>query len=84
MFDVLVICGDEHFKYVEEYLKLLFSNNKNYLKKKTISIGDLRKITGDKNIRSFADNIARSYRKRALKSKTRQQRGISLNVVKIN
>jgi len=83
-FDILVICGDERFSLVKKHLELLFKDNKEYLKKEIISIGKLRELTGDKNLKSYADKIARSYRRRALKSKIRQQKGTSLNLVKIN
>jgi len=84
LFDILVICGDEKFNSVKKHLKLLFNDKKEYLKKEVISIGKLRELTGNKNLRSHADSIANSYRKRTLKSKIRQQKGISLNIIKVN
>ncbi|MBU4501624.1 MAG: hypothetical protein KKA79_03470 [Nanoarchaeota archaeon] len=83
-FDTLVICGDECFLYVKRYLDVLFSDCPEYFKKNVISIGDLRKILGDNNLRSKANNIANSYRKRALRTTHRQQKGIPLNVVRTN
>ena len=44
----------------------------------------LREISGDSKIRSYADNIANIYRKKALKPLRRRQKGIPLNIVKIN
>lgn len=84
LFETLIICGDEKFSLVKNYLNILFSNNKSYQKKKIVSLYKLRQITGNKKLKSYADNIANSYRKRALRSKERQQRGISLNLIKVN
>lgn len=84
LFDVLVICGDEHFPRVKKYLNCLFNNNQDYNDKKILSIAELRKLTGDKKLRSYADGVARSYRRRALKSLYKRQEGVSLNIVKIN
>ncbi|MBU3913358.1 MAG: hypothetical protein KKE50_04655 [Nanoarchaeota archaeon] len=83
-FEVLVICGDENFTYVKRYLDLLFCNKKIYSTKKVISMGELREMTGKKKLKSYADNSARSYRKRGLKSLIRQQEGKELNLVKIS
>ena len=84
IFDILVICGDEKFSSVKKYLKLLFKDKKEYSKKEVISIGKLRKITGNEKLKSYADKMANSYRKRALKSKIRQQKGTPLNIIKVN
>lgn len=84
LFDVLVICGDEPVPKVKKHLKKLFEKNSEYLTKDVISITELRKLTGNYKLRSYADGAARSYRRRALKNKARQQEGISLNAVKIN
>lgn len=84
LFDTLIICGDEDVTYVKEYLDILFYGNSNYHSKKIMSITELREITGDKKIRSYADGVARSYRRRALKCLAKQQQGTSLNPVKIN
>lgn len=84
LFDVLVICGDENYTEVKEYLNILFSENKKYFEKKVISVYELRAITGNKKLKSYADNISNSYRKRALKSKVRQQKGIELNPIRVN
>jgi len=83
-FSVLVICGDENFNYTKRYLDLLFENNSEYSKKKIYSIYELRKITGKDKLKSFADNISRSYRKRALKTLRKRQEGKNLNIVKIS
>ncbi|MDO8741306.1 MAG: hypothetical protein Q7J54_07090 [Candidatus Woesearchaeota archaeon] len=83
LFDVLVICGDEDFTRVKKYLNLLFQKNDVYSRKEIISLYELRELTGKKKLKSYADNIANSYRKRALRSATRQQEGIPLNPIKI-
>jgi hypothetical protein len=84
IFDVLVICGDEKFALVKKYLNLLFKSNSEYLSKKVISIAELRKISGDEKLKSYADNSARAYRRRALKSLRRQQEGQSIVPIRIN
>ena len=83
LFDILVICGDEDIWRVKEYLYLLFLHNKKYSEKIIIGIGELREITGNKRLRSYADNAARSYRKRVFRSLNRQQKGLFLNPIKI-
>ena len=83
-FDILVICGDEDFTLVKKYLQLLFSKNKDYFNKKVLSISRLRMITGKNKLKSYADNIARSYRRRALRSLRKRQEGIELSVTDIN
>ena len=83
-FDILVICGDEDIKLVKKYLNFLFSKDKTYYEKEIISVYELRKITGNKKLRSYANNISNSYRKRAFKSLIRKQEGIPLNVLPIN
>jgi len=83
-FDNLVICNDEIYVYVKNYLDLLFEENEKYLSKFITSLSKLREITGDSNIRSYADNIANIYRKKGLKSKARKQKGIKLNLQEIN
>ena len=84
LFDTLIICEDESIVYVKEYLNLLFEENPDYFNKKVMSISELRKITGNKKLRSYADGVAKSYRKRALKYLGRQQEGIKLNPIKID
>lgn len=84
LFDVLVICGDEPVPKVKENLKKLFDKNSEYFNKKVMSITELRKLTGNQKLRSYADGVARSYRRRALKNPAKQQEGISLNIVKVN
>jgi len=83
IFDDLIICNDEDFQSVKEYLHLLFQGNNEYLEKNVKSISELRVETGDKNLRSYADDIAYSYMKRALRSIVRRQKGVPLNVLKI-
>lgn len=83
-FDVLIICNDELFLYVKEYLDILFSNSKEYFRKEISSLAKLREITGDKSIRSHADNIAAIYRRKIFQKIQRKQKGIQLNIVEIN
>ena len=83
-FDNLVICNDEPYFKVKEYLDILFNNNKIYSSKFITSLSKLREISGDHKIRSYADNIANIYRKKALKPNRRQQKGVKLNLVEIN
>jgi hypothetical protein len=75
----LVICNDEDFIYVKEYLLLLIGEVPTF---KIISISDLRKITGRK-LKSFADNFAKCYRKRAL-NRNKWDDGKHLTVVDID
>jgi len=83
-FDNLVICNDEDYTYVKKYLDFLFSKNKKYSSKFITSLSKLREISGDPKIKSYADNIANTYRRKTLKPLRRRQKGISLNIVKIN
>jgi hypothetical protein len=83
-FDTLIICNDESFLYVKEYLETLFRDIKEYSSKKISSLGKLREITGDKNIRSHADNIAGIYRRKIFQRIQRRQKGVQLNIIEIN
>lgn len=83
-FDNLVICNDENYIYVKRYLDLLFEGNDKYFSKFITSLSKLREISGNSKIRSYADNIANIYRRKALKPLIRKQRGIPLNIVEIN
>jgi hypothetical protein len=83
LFDELIICGDEDFFSVKKYLILLFQDNRNFFSKSIKSVCQLRVETGDKNLKSYADDIAYSYMKRALRSIVRRQKGVPLNVIKI-
>ena len=83
-FDNLVICNDENYMRVKKYLDILFSKNKKYVSKFITSLNKLREISGDSKIRSYADNIANTYRRKSLKPLRRRQKGILLNIVKIN
>lgn len=83
-FDILIICNDELFLYVKEYLDILFSDEKDYFRKEISSLAKLREITGDKSIRSHADNIAGIYRRKIFQKIQRRQKGVQLNIVKIN
>lgn len=82
-FDILVICGDEDFTYVKQYLDLLMQDNKEYLQKKIISISELKKLTGNRKISSYAHGAANSYRKRALYP-WKRNKGIPLTLIDIN
>lgn len=84
LFDILVICGDEKFSRVKQCLDILFKENKSYFKKEIMSISDLRVITGNKKITSYADKISGSYRRRGIKFLGRRQEGINLNTLRIN
>ncbi len=83
-FDILIICNDELFLYVKEYLDILFLNNREYFRKEISSLAKLREITGDKNIRSHADNMAGIYRRKIFQRIQRRQKGVKLNIIKIN
>jgi len=83
-FDVLVICGDEHINKVKDSLDYLFRASLEYRNKTIMGIGELRDITGNKKLKSFADGIANIYRRKALKPLYRQQRGVKLNIAPIN
>lgn len=83
-FDNLVICNDEEYLKVKACLDFLFRGNKRYSSKLITSLGKLREISGDSKIRSYADNTANIYRRKALKPIRRKQRGVSLNLVKVN
>jgi len=84
IFDKLVICGDEDYKRTKKYLDGLFEGDKEYSKKEIMSLYELRKTTGKKKLKSYADNAARAYRRRGLKSFARRQKSVQLNVVEIN
>ena len=75
----LVVCNDECFLYVKEYLNLLIREIPNKIK--IISITELKEKLG-KNVKSLADNFAKHYRKRALKP-NKWNNGKRLNVCKI-
>lgn len=77
--DALIVCNDEEFTYVKEYLLILLGIDSSRFK--IISITDFRKALGRK-ISSPADNFAKSYRKRALKP-TKWKNGKQLDVVEI-
>lgn len=62
---------------------MLFQESPIFLNKTIKSIFELRTETGDKNLRSYADDVAYSYMRRALKSIVRRQKGTSLNVVRV-
>jgi len=84
LFDNLVICNDETYVYVKNYLDLLFQEDDIYFSKFITSLSKLREISGNPKIRSYADNIANVYRRKGLRSDKRKQKGIKLNLVEIN
>jgi hypothetical protein len=83
IFDELIICNDEDFTSVKEYLSILFLDDPFYLEKSIKSIYQLRVETGNKHLRSYADDVAYSYMRRALKSIVRRQKGTPLNVIRV-
>lgn len=83
-FDNIVICDDEDYFKVKGYLDRLFEGNKSYFDKAITSLHEFRKILGDSKIRSYADNIANIYRRKATKPIRRQQKGVQLNVIEVN
>ncbi|MBI2046613.1 hypothetical protein HYT26_00410 [Candidatus Pacearchaeota archaeon] len=82
-FDILIICGDENYIYVKKYLDILFNDDPLYKNKSIHSLYELRELTGKKKLKSYADNTARSYRRRGLKSLRRQQNGREIFPVRI-
>lgn len=77
--NTLIVCNDEEFIYVKEYLLILLGVDSSRFK--IISISDFRKILGRK-VNSLADNFAKCYRKRALKP-IKWKNGKPLNIVEI-
>ena len=73
----LIICNDEDFQVVKNILDYLLKNYSFEI----INISEFRKRLG-RNIGSLADNYARIYRRRALKT-NRQIRGKKLNIVDV-
>jgi hypothetical protein len=74
----LIVCNDEDFRVVKKTLDFLIGDY-NF---EIINITEFRKRLGRK-VGPLADNYARIYRKRALKS-TRQNQGKKINVVNIS
>jgi len=77
--DTLIICNDENFYYVREYLYILLNNFP--FQPKIVNITEFQKKLGRK-VKSLANNYARAYRKRALK-RNKWHIGIPLNVTEI-
>lgn len=77
----LIICNDEDFKIVKNFLLRLIKEGFKKIEFEIINITEYRKILGRK-VNSLADNYARSYAKRALK-RTRWNKGKKINVIKI-
>ncbi len=77
--DTLIICNDENFVYVREYLHILL--NDNLFLPKIINITEFQKKLGRK-VKSFADNYSKAYRKRGLR-RHKWHIGIKLEVVEI-
>jgi len=75
----LIICNDEDFTYVKEYLCILLRENSSKIK--IINISDFRKQLGRK-ISSLADNFAKCYRKRALRP-TKRHNGKTLKITEV-
>ena len=73
----LIICNDEDFNIVKKTLEKLLKGYSFEI----INISEFRKRLGRK-VGSFADNYAKAYRKRALKT-NRMSTGKKLNVVKV-
>ena len=84
IFDNLVICNDESYSNVKSYLDLLFNGNEKYFSKNITSLSELRRISGNSNIRSYADGIANTYRRKSSRPLRRQQKGVQLKVIEIN
>lgn len=78
--NTLIICNDEHFLYVKEYLLLLLGYPNPPFE--IINISELKKKLG-RNVKSLADNFAKCYRKRAL-NKLKWNTGKQLNVIDID
>jgi hypothetical protein len=74
----LIICNDEDFVYVKEYLLLLLNGHNGI---EIINITEFQRRLGRK-VKSLADNQARHYRKRALK-RNKWHVGVPLDVVDI-
>jgi hypothetical protein len=77
--ETLIICNDEDFNYVKEYLIILIGEEPSF---QIISISNLRDKLGRK-VSSLADNVAKCYRKRGL-NKTKWNNGKKLDLVEIN
>jgi len=75
----LIICNDEEFIYVKEYLIILLGGIPNF---EIINITEFRKTFGRK-LKSLADNFAKAYRKRAL-NKNKWEKGKALTVVNVD
>ena len=82
--DRLILCDDEDYLEVKKYLDLLFKENKIYSSKFITSLHKFREILGDSKIRSYADNIANIYRRKAPKPLRRQQKGVPLTLIEVN
>ncbi len=78
--NTLVICNDEEFLYVKEYLYFLLNDSP--FRIHIISITEFRKQLGGRKIKSLADNASKSYRKRALKM-NKWDIGVKLDVLTI-
>lgn len=77
--NTLIVCNDEDFTYVKEYLILLMNGKIPF---NIINITELRNKLG-KKVKSLAHNFAKCYRKKALK-RHKWEKGKELNVVEIN
>lgn len=79
--DTLVVCNDEEFLYVKEYLGFLLEDSSPKIN--IISITEYRNQLGGRKIKSLADNASKCYRKRALHP-NKWAIGVPLDVVEIN
>jgi hypothetical protein len=77
----IVICNDYNFDKIDCYLRLLFLNYANYAKIEVMSIREYRSKLGF-YFESYADGVAKSYRKRGLKPK-RRETGKKLNYIEV-
>ena len=78
--NTLIICNDEDFTYVKEYLIYLINLNK--LNFEIINITEFQKRLG-RRVKSLADNYAKIYRKRGLQ-RNKWHIGKNLNLVELN
>ena len=76
----IIICNDEDFTTVKKHLERLFISFPDFSQVRIDSIFDFRKRIG-RDIKSLADGIAASYRKRGLKE-NRWNKGYKLNVIR--
>lgn len=81
--DTLVVCNDEPWHQVKDYLEALFYGEDRFFEIQAINITEYRKICGKPRLSSKAHGRANSYRKRGSKRAHRVSRGPKLNMVKV-